>query len=113
MSVWQDIGKKQHNFFPKFLYNELMHEESDKPIIFKILFWLVLPIGLILAIAFAALLIGTMAGTKSVGKYQAEIFIREKPSEVYLWLTEKEKLIKWVAGLEERVPITRDGLYIG
>ncbi len=72
------------------------------------LMWVVLGIALA---AFIGLL--ALGGYKGQGQNASTIQIAGTPEEIFGWITEPEKLQKWIEGLVESTPLTEGGLKVG
>jgi uncharacterized protein YndB with AHSA1/START domain len=66
----------------------------------------------LIAMFFVVMLI-VSGGAKGEGHHDASIVINKPPAEVFPWLTEPEKLTKWMEGLVESKPLTEGGLRAG
>ena len=76
--------------------------------------WVVRFLGVVFAIAllvFVGLLAG--GGAKGQGQNSVTIEITSPSAQVFTWLTEPEKLKKWMGGLVESTPLTEGGLRVG
>jgi carbon monoxide dehydrogenase subunit G len=68
--------------------------------------------GGLIAMFFVVMLI-LSGGAKGEGHHDASIVINKPPAEVFPWLTEPEKLTKWLTGLVESKALTEGGLRVG
>ncbi len=66
----------------------------------------------LIVIAFAGLYLWS-SGAEGVWSYDTSIIINQPPEEVFPWLTEPDKLIRWVEHLQERRPLNGDSLRVG
>lgn len=63
------------------------------------------------------LLVIVIAGLWAIGgrryEYEFELSVNAPPERIYPYLTDPQLLPKWISGLVESKPVTKDGLHVG
>lgn len=77
--------------------------------------WILRVLGVfaLLIVLFFVMMYVVSGGAKGVGRNEASVVINKPAEEVFPWLTEPDKLTKWIGGLTESKALTEGGLRVG